>query len=176
MKEWSVRIVLLIFVLSSASEAFAQTSDSLLNQLSRKWLHAKTYVLNMAASMPDENYGFKPVAAVMSFQEQLLHLADNMNWLSGKYLFADSTRQSKKISAMDKKAVLEYVSAAYDQALLSHHRINSSQLDEPVSFFSGPMTRRQILILMHDHQTHHAGELILYLRLKSIQPPAYVGW
>jgi len=175
MNKWKAQVVLLIVFFSAAS-ASAQTSDSLLNELSRKWLNAKTYVLKMAESMPAENYGYKPVPAVMSFQEQLVHVADNMNWLSGKYLFGDTTRQSKKMSAMDKKAVLEYVTAAYDQALLSHHRINSSQLAEPVSFFAGPMTRRQILLLMHDHQTHHGGQLILYLRLKNIKPPAYVGW
>lgn len=38
------------------------------------------------------------------------------------------------------------------------------------------MTRRQILLLLHDHQTHHIGQVIVYLRLKGIKPPAYVGW
>lgn len=41
---------------------------------------------------------------------------------------------------------------------------------------AGPLTRRQILILMHDHQAHHIGQLIVYLRLKGIKPPGYVGW
>ncbi|MGX5688737.1 DinB family protein [Arcticibacter tournemirensis] len=44
--------------------------------------------------------------------------------------------------------------------------VTDDQLDEQVKFFAGPMTRRQILILMHDHKTHHLGQLIVYLRLK----------
>jgi len=55
-------------------------------------------------------------------------------------------------------------------------KMNAGQLDEKVKFFAGPMTRRQILILMHDHQTHHLGQLIVYLRLKGIKPPDYIGW
>jgi uncharacterized damage-inducible protein DinB len=54
--------------------------------------------------------------------------------------------------------------------------INEKQLDEIVPFFAGPKARRQILILMHDHQSHHVGQLIVYLRLNGIKPPAYVGW
>ncbi|MEJ7911762.1 MAG: DinB family protein [Chitinophagaceae bacterium] len=176
MKRWSARLVLLIFFYTFSFESFAQTNDSLLNQLSRKWLHAKIYVLKMAASMPAENFSFKPVVEVMSFQEQLLHIADNMRWLSATHHFFDTAKQVKAGRTMDKKEVLDYVAAAYDQALVSHHHISSAQLNEPVLFFAGPMTRRQILLLMHDHQTHHAGELILYLRLKGIKPPAYVGW
>jgi uncharacterized damage-inducible protein DinB len=153
----------------------AQTSDSLLNQLSAKWKNAKTYTLKMAELMPAENYDFKLTPDVMSFKEQLVHIADNMKWLSAAFLF--STGNSGKIDAatMDKAAVLKVLSDAYDQALTAHH-LNEKQLNETVPFFAGPMTRRQILILMHDHQTHHVGQLIVYLRLKGIKPPAYVGW
>jgi uncharacterized damage-inducible protein DinB len=55
-------------------------------------------------------------------------------------------------------------------------KMNTGQMDEKVKFFAGPITRRQILILMHDHQTHHLGQLIVYLRLKGIKPPDYIGW
>lgn len=171
-----MKIIFLILLFAFSSPLLAQTNDSLLNQLSRKWMNAKLYTLKMAEAMPAENYSFKPVPEVMSFQEQLFHIADNMKWLSATHLFADTTRQIKKYTAMDKAAVVKYVADAYDRSLSAHYKISANQLDEKVSFFAGPMTRRQILILMHDHQTHHAGELILYLRLKGIKPPEYVGW
>jgi len=40
--------------------------------------------------------------------------------------------------------------------LASLQRLFSGQLDEKV-FFAGQITPPQILILMHDHQTHHIG-------------------
>ena len=53
---------------------------------------------------------------------------------------------------------------------------HSSDLDEEVQFFAGPMSKRQILVLMNDHLTHHRGQMIVYVRLKGVKPPAYKGW
>ncbi len=153
----------------------AQASDSLLNQLSAKWENAKTYTLKMADLMSAENYGFRPVAEEMSFKEQLLHITNNMKWLSSAFLFSQGSKQVSDTATMEKAAIIKVLSDAYDEGLTAHH-LNEKQLNETVPFFAGPMTRRQILILMHDHQTHHVGQLIVYLRLKGIKPPTYVGW
>ncbi len=153
----------------------AQVNDSLLIQLARKWSHAREYTLKMAELMPEEYFDFKPVPEEMSFKEQLLHIAQNMEWLSTSYLFVKKIT-SKDAEAKDKAAVIKILSDAYDMGANAHKNLTSKQLDETVPFFAGPMTRRQILILMHDHQTHHAGQLIVYLRLKGIKPPDYVGW
>ncbi len=154
----------------------AQSTDSLLVQLARKWENAKVYALKMAKLMPEEFYEFKPVPEEMSFREQLLHIAQNMQWLSTSYLFQDKSKIAKNENAKDKIAVIKILSDAYDMGLAAHKSIDAKQLDEMVTFFAGPMTRRQILILMHDHQTHHIGQIIVYLRLKGITPPDYVGW
>lgn len=153
-----------------------QAKDSLLNQLAEKWNNAKMYTLKIAELMPEEQYNFKPAKDEMSFGEQLLHIAQNMNWLSSDYLFANKQNSKSDAKLLTKQFILNTVSAAYDSALLVHYRLTAKQLDEAVPFFAGPMARRQILILMHDHQTHHAGQLIVYLRLKGIKPPDYVGW
>lgn len=165
-----------LFYVGISLPAHTQTGDSLLNQLSRKWINAKAYTLKLAEQMPIESFHYKPVPEVMSFKEQLLHMAANMQWLSSSYLFTKKEVTKTDSSGMNKAAVLKYVSDAYDQALTAHVHLSQKQLNAVVPFFAGPMTRRQILILMHDHQTHHSGQLILYLRLKGIKPVDYVGW
>ncbi len=154
----------------------AQSNDSLLVQLARKWENAKVYALKMVELMPEKFYEFKPVPEEMSFREQLLHIAQNMQWLSTSYLFQDKNKTAKSGNAKDKAAVIKVLSDAYDMGLAAHKNIDIKQLDDTITFFAGPMTRRQILILMHDHQTHHIGQIIVYLRLKGIKPPDYVGW
>jgi len=176
MKKNILRIVPLLIISSFSVVLHAQSNDSLQVQLSRKWENAKTYTLKMADLMPAENYDFRAVAEVMSFKEQLLHIADNIKWLSSAFLFSEGNQQGADTAKMDKATVMKYISDAYDQGLSVHHMISQKQLYEVVPFFAGPMTRRQILILMHDHQTHHVGQMIVYLRLKGIKPPAYVGW
>ncbi len=159
-----------------AVESNAQSNDSLLQQLARKWENAKAYTFKIAALMPEEDYNYKPIPEEMSFREQLLHIAKNMQWLSSSYLLSENKIQIKDTAIKDKTGVLQVLSEAYDMATAAHKKFPPKRLDETVSFFAGQMTRRQILILMHDHQTHHAGQLIVYLRLKGIKPPEYVGW
>ncbi len=154
----------------------AQTNDSLLNQLSAKWKNAKIYALKVAELMPEEQYNFKPVPDVMTFGEQLLHIAQNMNWLSSAYLLGSKQNSKSEAKVLIKQSIINTISTAYDSAFSIHYRLTPKQLDEVVPFFAGPKSRRQILILMHDHQTHHIGQLIVYLRLKGIKPPEYVGW
>jgi len=170
------KIFLFLIINSVSVVSHAQSNDSLLVQLSRKWENAKAYALKMADLMPAENYDFRSVEDVMSFKEQLLHIADNMKWLSSAFLFNTAKNGAFDTATMDKAAVRKVIFNAYDQALSVHHKLSQKQLNEVVPFFAGPMTRRQILILMHDHQTHHVGQLVVYLRLKGIKPPSYVGW
>ena len=169
------QIFILIF-LSSTLAANAQSTDSLQVQLARKWEHSKTYALKLAASMPEENYDFKASPEEMSFREQLLHIADNINWLSSSYLFCDAPKKRSTDVKLSKAGVLKVLEDAYNRGLKANTNVSTSLLDENVKFSASAMTRRQILILMHDHQTHHLGQLIVYLRLKGIKPPPYVGW
>ena len=166
---------IVIFFIAPFKLSAQNSNDSLVAQLSRKWTNAKVYALKMAELMPEEYYDFKPVPEEMSFNQQLLHIADNMEWLSSSYLFVPK-RNKIDTSTKGKAAVIKILSDAYDMGMMAHKNISAKQLDEVVPFFAEPMTRRQILILMHDHQTHHLGQLIVYLRLRGIKPPDYVGW
>ena len=40
----------------------------------------------------------------------------------------------------------------------------------------GKLNKYQFLNLIQDHQTHHVGQLIVYLRINNIEPPKYIGW
>jgi uncharacterized damage-inducible protein DinB len=174
LKRVSLFLVVILFVFPLYS--LAQAKDSLLAQLERKWANAKNYTLKIAEMMPEEYYEFRPVPEEMSFREQLLHVAKNMTWLSASYLFSDQKSQTSDTVLKDKASVLKAVNQAYDRVLSAHQRFPAQQLDEMVPFFAGPISRRQVFLLLHDHQTHHLGQLIVYLRLKGIKPPDYVGW
>ncbi len=170
------RILTLMILLAAVFTVKAQPADSLQVQLARKWVNSKAYALKLAALMPEDGYDFKASPEEMTFREQLLHIADNINWLSSSYLLVNGPAKSASGGKLTKDEVLKKLGEAYDLGLKAHMKMNAGQLDEKVKFFAGPMTRRQILILMHDHQTHHLGQLIVYLRLKGIKPPDYIGW
>jgi len=170
------RILTLIIFWAAVFTVKAQPADSLQLQLARKWVNSKAYALKLAVLMPEDGYDFKASPGEMAFREQLLHIADNINWLSSSYLLVDGPAKRASGGKLTKDDVLKKLGEAYDLGLKAHMKMNAGQLDEKIKFFAGPMTRRQILILMHDHQTHHLGQLIVYLRLKGIKPPDYIGW
>ena len=162
-------ICTLIFTISS----FAQQPDYKSAYL-EKWQSSRNYLIAFAEAMPEENYGFKPVEAEMSYGEQLKHINANMEWLATAYL---GKPENKTFAEAETKAeIITQLKKSFDQIAETIKKLPESSLSETVKFFSGPKSKLQILNLMQDHVTHHRGQLVVYLNLKGIKPPGYVGW
>ena len=78
----SVLLALLLWGISHVSLA----EDPVLKAHQSKLQGAKEYTLEVAHAMPEELFSYKPTADEMSFGEQLIHIADNLVWLSSTYL------------------------------------------------------------------------------------------
>lgn len=155
-----------------------QPVDSLFKQAALKKLeNAKSYTLKVAELMPAENYDFKPSEEEMSFARQLLHISENMGWLTSSYLTQGKNPVSKKeLNLTRKDSVISVIHRSYDYAIATMKSFHPNALAEPVKFFAGPMNKLQIINLINDHQTHHRAQLMVYLRMNGIKPPSYVGW
>ena len=70
----------------------------------------------------------------MTFTEQLLHIADNMNWLSSTYLFTNAPVKRDPAIKLSKAEVLKVLAEAYDRGLQGHNRTSKMQLEEHVKF------------------------------------------
>ena len=165
-------------LLGCGLSASAQATDSLFMEAAvTKLRHAKEYTLKVAGLMPADRYSYKPVPEEMSFAEQLVHLAENLDWLSGDYLGNKQHVFTEKDKGLKRKEeIIPMLERTYDFALGVLGRFNTAHLADTVSFFAGPKTKLQIINLVNDHQTHHRAQLLVYLRLNGIQPPNYVGW
>lgn len=170
--------VLLITLCFFTTSIFAQPTESLfLKAAKQKLLHAKAYTLKVAATMPEEKYGFKPSAEEMDFGQQLLHLSANMGWLCSTYFGQTSNPITKEDGGLKKKeAIIAVLNKAYDFSLNILSHVTEKELSDTVSFFAGPMSKLQVINLLNDHQTHHRAQMLVYLRLNGIKPPDYVGW
>ncbi len=157
----------------------AQNNESLLNAHIQKLTNAKSYALNILNSMNDEKLNFKPVNEEMTFKEQILHIGENIYWLSATYL-KEETRQPMNLKSgmegINKKELLIILSEAYDYALQTIKNLDESTLSKEFKWRDGKLNKLQFLNLIQDHQTHHVGQLIVYLRLNNIVPPKYIGW
>jgi len=169
-----MRILFLAFILlAGICRSYAQ--PGFVTEFQKKWENSMTYTLEVAEKMPEEFYDFKPTDDQMSFAEQVLHLLRNMTWLSTDYLTDDTYKVDWK-GSYTKAELLDLIQKTYAFAGKAAAGLSAEDLEEQVEFFAGPMSKRQVLMLMNDHSTHHRGQLMVYLRLKNVQPPRYRGW
>ncbi|MDZ7646542.1 MAG: hypothetical protein U5K54_04850 [Cytophagales bacterium] len=85
--------------------------------------------------MPAENYSFKPAADEMSFGRQLLHLSENLGWLTSSYLGHDSNPVSKKELTLTRKdSIISVIHRSYDYALATLKSFHPNELAGPVKF------------------------------------------
>lgn len=174
--KYSLLILIVFFVVLTQIQA---QSEKVIESHFQKMTNARAYTLDVAKFMPDSLYSFKPVEGEMSFRDQLIHISQNLYWLSSTYLAEKPNpflETKEQLLLLDKKAVMELVHKAYDYAILCISKLDSNTLSKELKFFAGNKSKYQFLNLIEDHQTHHRAQLIVYLRLNGIKPPGYIGW
>lgn len=157
-----------------ATSLFAQ--QAFLDEFQQKWQNAEAYTLESIELMPAEAFDFKPTDEQKSFQEQIIHSCSNMIWLSSSYLGGNKEGIDLSKKDLSKADLLDLVKTCFKRSGEAATNLKPEDLEEKVSFFAGPMTKRQILVLMNDHSTHHRAQMLVYLRLKGLTPPKYRGW
>lgn len=168
------KLILLALLLTCSNYLSAQSP--LIEEFLLKWNNSKTYTLSLVEKVPDNLLDYKPADSEMSIREQIVHLADNMVWISGSHLRNDDSFNVDKKKKYSKPELIELVnkSYAFSQGIVSG--LKPADLETKVEFFAGNLSKRQMLNLMDDHATHHRAQLIVYLRLNNIAPPDYTGW
>jgi uncharacterized damage-inducible protein DinB len=161
-----------IFLLFQNSQAQEEVKDAFLE----KWNNSKTYLIQVAEAMPESFYEFKPTKREMTFSKQLLHIQSNMNWLSHSYFSSEKKEVEEPETLKTKAAIITSLKNSFDAVYKKVKNTPTEELKTKVDFFAGPKTKYQILNLLQDHVTHHRAQILVYLNLKEITPPSYVGW
>jgi uncharacterized damage-inducible protein DinB len=174
-----MKISLVIILFSLPFLGIAQSNQILIESHLVKFKNAKTYTLAIAEKLVADKFDFKPVKEEMSFKEQLVHIGENIYWLSSTYIKEETNpikANKNRSSEMTREQVLEFVGNAYDYTLKAMSELDEKSLSKEFNWSGGKMNKYQFLNLIQDHQSHHVGQLIVYLRLNGIAPPKYIGW
>lgn len=155
----------------------AQSSDLFIQSSVQRLKNAKTYSLQVADKMPADQYHFRATPAEMSFGNMLLHMAENLLYISTEFVSTDRGRVMGAPPAdSTKEGAMKALSGAYDFAINTVANLPQEHLADSIAFFAGKITRMQMINILSDHQTHHRAQLIVYLRLNGIVPPRYIAW
>ena len=167
-----------MFLSSFSQPIFAQENDFIKEYLERLE-KSKEYLILVAETMPEEKYEFKATPESMSFAENLMHIGWAMDWhsqslMGGREARDWNTDTELKVENKSKKEMIAKISETFDKTIEFISNFNPKRLEERLDYFGANRTKRQILLLLADHITHHRGQMLVYMRLNGLKPPRYV--
>ena len=141
--------------------------------------NSRKYVLKVAELLPAEKYNSKVTPESMSFAENLLHIGYAMDWhsqslLGGREARVWQTDTVFKTANKSKDDMIKLVDDTFDASIKLITSFDTDKLSERLDYFGLNRTKRQILLLLADHITHHRGQMLVTLKLNGITPPRYV--
>ena len=173
------QLVILILFLSSTFSPLAAQDNVFIRNFLERLENSKKYALVVAETMPEEDYSFKPTPESLSFAEHLMHIAWAMDWHSQSLLGGRAARDwntdtELKVDNKSKEEMIATISRTFDSSIAFIKNFDSNQLEDRLDYFGLDRTKRQILLLLSDHITHHRSQMLVYMRLKGHTPPRYV--
>jgi uncharacterized damage-inducible protein DinB len=141
---------------------------------------AEGNLLGVAEVMPETNYGFIPTAGkfddARTFAEQVKHVACAQfaffNEFEGKKPPDDCERGGHD-PAKTKAELIKYLKDSFDYSNRVIATLTSENaLDRVEGRYAGPNTKLGIAVVSVWHITDHYGQLVEYLRMNGIVPPA----
>jgi len=163
-----------IVFLFAASIALAQTGPANPLVASSKvfYTNARQDILRSADKMPEEKYGFRPVASVRTYGQVLAHVAD------GQYEFcgaAAGNHDQKGIeqSAKTKAEIVAALKTAFAYCDAIWAGMTDAKAAELIPAFGGAkISRLSMLDFNVSHTMEHYGNLVTYMRIQGIVPPS----
>lgn len=157
------------------SSTFAQ-KDNFLKEYLERWEHSRAYLIAVAEAMPDSSYNFKPTPVEMTFAEQLMHIALAMDW-HAQTLIAGKKQHPKEyfsVNSKTKSEMINVVKKTFDEATEVIKDFDPINYEVKLNYIKLTRTKRQIFLLLADHVTHHRAQVLVYMRLKGVEPPKYI--
>ena len=140
------------------------------------WLEAKRHCLDVAQTMPEELYAYKPTEASKTFGEQLVHIGYTIELLTKRYVQGmEVVPNTPDATIMSKKDIITLLEKGFGHTEQVIRTIEQEKLDESCKMYhSGNIVSRSFAFFyVQDHLTNHRAKANLYLRLNGITPPEY---
>jgi uncharacterized damage-inducible protein DinB len=171
-------LTLTLIISSFSTNVIVQQSDFIKDYLERLE-NSKQYLLLLAEEMPEDKYDFKSTPESMSFEEHLMHIGWAMDWHSQTLLGGRKPRDWEtdtelKVDLKSKSEMILTIDKTFELTTKLITEFDTLKLNDRINYLGLERTKRQILLLLSDHITHHRGQMIVYLRLNGISPPRYV--
>ncbi len=140
------------------------------------WEEAMEHCLDVANSMPDSLYSYKPTEVSKTFAEQMIHIATSTELLTKRYVQGMDVKPVRLDAAtMSKSAIIELMKEGFAYTTNVILTIEQKQLDEMCIMYhsKNEVSRAFALFYVQDHLANHRAKSNLYVRMNGIEPPEY---
>jgi uncharacterized damage-inducible protein DinB len=176
-----MRLLLTLFVLIQfLSPTYSQEAPTPKTDFTKMylpvWLEGREHCIDVAKTMPEELYSYKPTEVSKTFAEQMVHIAYTVELLTQRYVQGmDVTPNTPDASKMTKAEIISMLEEGFDYVTNVINTIEQKQLDETcVMYHSGnTVSRAFAFFYVQDHMANHRAKSNLYIRMNNIQPPEY---
>jgi len=152
----------------------AAAGGSLASDIQTDWANQRDLIIKAATAMPAEKFDSKPTAPQQTFAERLMHIVQ-VNGGILRTLGGKAPAPMINMQARQKADVLMALQQSFDYGAALIKEFNDQQLLERVTppRFMGPSASRiRIAYFSLVHTEDIYGQMVVYLRLAGVTPPA----
>ena len=167
-------------LLSAQDQQPSQKPATIASTVNETWSMIEEQFVSLADAMPDDKFSFAPTAGefkgARTFAQQVRHVACAnyafFNEIEGKRP-PDDCEHGGPNPAKTKAEIMQYLRESFkyaDRVLTAINTENAlAKIEGP---YGGPSTKLGIAVLAVWHASDHYGQLVEYLRMNGIVPPA----
>jgi uncharacterized damage-inducible protein DinB len=132
--------------------------------------------MKIATALPDEKFGYRPTPAQRTWGEQILHVAQaNVNQMGR--LGAKAPAPPIDMTLTAPAAIVKALTASFDYGVaVLKEQTDSTLVQAAVNTrfdqSMGPSTKVRVVYYVIGHTWDIYGQMVVYLRLNGITPPA----
>lgn len=178
----TVCIWLVAFAAASQMAAAKEEQHTVTYLLDRTVTNFENEFIPAAEAMPEDKFGFAPTGGefkgVRTFAQQIKHVAA-VNYELGAALLeqkppVDINEESGPASITSKADVIKYLKDSFAYVHKAIATINEGNLTGTVKspFGEGWVSRMGLASAVASHGFDHYGQMVVYLRMNGIVPPA----
>jgi uncharacterized damage-inducible protein DinB len=136
------------------------------------WQGNMKWITMAADQMSEADYAFKPVSTVRSFGELVGHVAGAQNMFCAAALGETMKSEDDIEKTVKSKAGLVAALKASTDYCARAYKMTDAQAAGTAKLFGSDMSKMYILMLNSTHMAEHYGNMVTYMRMKSMVPPS----
>lgn len=171
----SALVALLLGLAGQPGDARAQGARA---EIAADFERMRGNVLQYVDAMPADALDFAPTEEVRTFAEQIEHVTvGNVGIVASSLGIGQDQRPDlgdKAVYLADKAALKDHVNRSFDWVTSTVRGLSDARLQETTTLFGqAEVSTEKALRTAYEHGVWTLGEIIPYLRLNGVTPPAY---